>query len=178
VNPAWPRGGTEPSDARVELLVGFARVGHDAGYPTADLEERVSALAVALGFEDAQVSATPTILDVSLGAVPNQRGYAFRVRPTAVDLDAIARLDELSGPIQQFPLVFIVPGILMLVPGSAGFNSVFQLLVGQTVNGIEAGFNTFVTAMAIAYGLMVSAVVLPRRFTQFIPHPALSGAGE
>jgi uncharacterized membrane protein YjjB (DUF3815 family) len=56
--------------------------------------------------------------------------------------------------------------VLILVPGSAGFSSVLQLLTGQTVSGIDAGFNTFVTAMAIAYGLMVSTVILPRRFTQ------------
>ena len=73
---------------------------------------------------------------------------------------------------RRSPLLFIVPGIIMLVPGSAGFNSLLQLLAGHTVSGIEAGFNTFVTAMAIAYGLMMSAVVLPRRFTQFVPRPS------
>ena len=78
----------------VELLVRFARTGHQAGYPTADLEERVVALAAALGFEDAQVSATPTMIDVSLGAVPHQRSFTLRVRPTAVDLDVIACLDD------------------------------------------------------------------------------------
>jgi uncharacterized membrane protein YjjB (DUF3815 family) len=51
----------------------------------------------------------------------------------------------------------------MLVPGSAGFNSLLQLLTGETVSGIDAGFNAFVTAMAISYGLMVSAVILPPR---------------
>jgi hypothetical protein len=39
------------------------------------------------------------------------------------------------------------------------------------VSGVEAGFDTFVTAMAIAYGLMVSAVILPRRFTELSPRP-------
>jgi uncharacterized membrane protein YjjP (DUF1212 family) len=397
----------------VELLVLFARVGHDAGYPTADLEERVTLVAGALGLEDVQVSSTPTMVDVSLGALADQRNFTLRVRPTAVDLDAIARLDDLvrdmragrvepadalvrlneiesrpltrrwplrlgayalagaavspvlgggwredvasavaglvvgvialaarkavvraepmlapfaavaasftaaviaelglnaspdtvtlaalvtflpgmaltigmrelatehlqsgvantanalvqllglvfgvsvgrsiaaswfgiphqhvthpnfsayyilaataaglaftvtlraplrsapvmcsatilailvneagkaligaqagvfvsalslgvvggivSVPLRRSPLVFIVPGVLMLVPGSAGFNSVLQLLAGQTVGGIEAGFKTFVTALAIAYGLMVSAVILPRRFNQ------------
>jgi hypothetical protein len=42
-------------------------------------------------------------------------------------------------------------------------------VAGQTVGGIEAGLNTFVTAAAIAYGLMVSAVVLPQRLTQLTP---------
>jgi uncharacterized membrane protein YjjB (DUF3815 family) len=71
----------------------------------------------------------------------------------------------LSGVARRSPLVFIVPGVLILVPGSAGFNSLLKLLTGQTVSGIDAGFNTFVTAMSIAYGLMLSTVVLPRRFT-------------
>ena len=51
----------------------FARVGHAAGYPTADLEERLAALADALGLEAAQISATPTIVEISLGALPRQR---------------------------------------------------------------------------------------------------------
>ena len=54
----------------------------------------------------------------------------------------------------------------MLVPGSTGFNSMLQLLTDQTVSGITPAFDTFVTAMSIAYGLMISAVILPRRFTR------------
>jgi uncharacterized membrane protein YjjB (DUF3815 family) len=72
-----------------------------------------------------------------------------------------------SGVVKRSPLVFIVPDVLILVPGSAGYNSLLKLLTGQTVSGIDAGFDTFVTAMSIAYGLMLSAVVLPRRFTAF-----------
>jgi uncharacterized membrane protein YjjP (DUF1212 family) len=403
------------AEAAVEFLLTFARVGHDAGYPTADLEERLTALAEAVGIEAAQISATPTIVDISLGPLSRQRTYAVRVRPTVVDLHAIARLDRLVHDVldgrttteealhavadvkahplrrpwyvqlsayalagaavtpvlggggrevlagivvgalvgvvalltgsavraepmvaplaaavasfgaallarvglnastdivtlaalvtflpgmaltigvqelatqhlqsgvantanalvqllglvvgvtvgrslatswfgavphvaahaafsgthvlgavgaglaftvtlraearaavamcsatvlailtyaagkellgapagvfvaalaigicgglagalaRRSSLVFVVPGVLMLVPGSAGFNSILQLLTGQTVSGIDAGFNTFVTAMSIAYGLMVSAVVLPRRFTELTP---------
>ena len=78
-----------------ELLIRFARAGHDAGYPTADLEERVLALGGTFGLADVEVSATPTLVDVSLGPLPRQRSYSLRVRPTPVDLDAIARLDGL-----------------------------------------------------------------------------------
>ena len=401
-----------PADTAVEFLLTFAHVGHDAGYPTADLEERLRALADSVGLEAPQVSSTPTLVEISLGSLPQQRTYAVRVRPTVVDLDAIARLDDLvnamldgrmtadaalagvkdvserplrrrwfvqlpayalagaavtpvlgggwreliaggvvgafvgtvalsagravraepmvaplaavvasfgaaalgplglkadadivtlaalvtflpgmaltigvrelatqhlqsgvantanalvqllglvvgvtvgraiaaswfgiahaevpepgfsgshvlaavaagvaftvtlraqsrAGPVmctatvlailayaggkellgpsagvfvaalaigvcgglvgaflRRSPLVFIVPGVLMLVPGSAGFNSILQLLTGHTVSGVDAGFDTFVTAIAIAYGLMVSAVILPRRFTE------------
>jgi len=399
-------------DAPTDVLLRFAREAHDAGYSTAELEDRLQALARSFGHEEAQISATPTLIDISLGSIPRQQSYALRVRPTAVDLDAIARLDRFvqevldrrltaepalaalaemeperlerawpillaayglagvflavvlgggwrdaagaamvgvvvgaiavpgsrtartqsllapavavaasfcaavlvklgldaspdvvtlaalvtflpgmtltigmrelatehlqsgvantasalvqllglvfgvgigrsiasswfgatSGPLpdssfnalyllaavgaglaftvtlraqrrdallmcaatvvalganelggalfgdqaaalvaaftigiagglagwalRRSPLVFIVPGVLMLVPGSAGFNSVLQLLTNHTVTGVNAGFDTFVTAISIAYGLMISAIVLPRRFTR------------
>jgi hypothetical protein len=70
-----------PSDPAVEFLLTFARVGHSAGYPTADLEGRVSSLADAVGLEAAQVSATPTTVEISLGSPTRQRSYAIRARP-------------------------------------------------------------------------------------------------
>ena len=86
------------SDA-AELLLRFARAAHGAGYPTADLEERIVALAGAVGLEGAEVSAQPTLIELSLGKLPHQRTYALRVRPTTVDLDAVARLDDLVGEV-------------------------------------------------------------------------------
>ena len=406
----------DPSgDFAVEFLLRFARYAHDAGHATADLEERVLSLAGVLGLDGVEISATPTIVEISIGSIPHQRSYTLRVRPTKVDLDAIARLDDLvqdvldaridapaalarlaaieahplerpwfvrlaayslagaavtpllgggwhevlaggvvglvvgaialpaqrasraepmvaplaavaasfsaavvvelgleaspdvvtlaalvtflpgmaltvgvrelatehlqsgvantanalvqllglvfgvgvgrsiafswfgspqqsvphtaftgthilgaiaaglaftvtlraqwraapamccatvlaivanavgrslfgaaagvfvaalaigglggilGARLRRSPLVFIVPGVLILVPGSAGFNSLLKLLTGQTVSGIDAGFDTFVTAMAITYGLMVSTVILPRRFTEVGP---------
>ena len=82
-------------DVPSALILRFARIGHDAGYPTADLEERVLALARAFAVTGAEVSATPTLVEVSLGSLAQQRSYSLRVRPTSVDLDAIARLDDL-----------------------------------------------------------------------------------
>ena len=99
--PRRARSLLEPSvshsgdERAVEFLLRFARVGHEAGYPTADLEERVISMAETLGLDEAQISATPTAVDVSFGAVQRQRSFVLRVRPSGVDLDAIARLDEL-----------------------------------------------------------------------------------
>lgn len=89
---------SESDDRAVELVLLFARAGHEAGYPTADLEERVVALADALGRDDTQVSATPTLVDISFGAMPGQRTFALRVSPTAVDLDAIRRAGAEATP--------------------------------------------------------------------------------
>jgi hypothetical protein len=61
-----------------ELLLRFARVSHEAGYPTADLEERVLALARAVGLEDAQISVRPTVIDVTVGPLRAQRSYTLR----------------------------------------------------------------------------------------------------
>ena len=88
--------GPQGSDT-VEFLLQFTRASHEAGYPTADLEERIVALGEALGLSGTQASATPTIIEVSVGSPPRQSTYTLRVRPTAVDLGAIARLDDLAG---------------------------------------------------------------------------------
>jgi uncharacterized membrane protein YjjP (DUF1212 family) len=81
--------------ADVEFLLRFARTAHEAGYPTADLEERILALARVLDLAGVEVSATPTLIEISLGSIPDQRTYTLRMRPATVDLAAIAELDDL-----------------------------------------------------------------------------------
>jgi uncharacterized membrane protein YjjB (DUF3815 family) len=121
----------------------------------------------------AQSKAAPVMCSAAVLAILTYAaGKALLGPPAGVFVAALAIgvCGGLAGAwLRRSPLVFIVPGVLMLVPGSAGFNSILQLLTGQTVSGVAAGFDTFVTAMAIAYGLMVSAVVLPRRFTELRP---------
>jgi uncharacterized membrane protein YjjB (DUF3815 family) len=62
---------------------------------------------------------------------------------------------------RRSPLVFIVPGLLMLIPGSIGYSSAVNLLAGRIVTGIDTAFDTFVTLLAIAYGLLASTLILP-----------------
>jgi uncharacterized membrane protein YjjP (DUF1212 family) len=71
-----------------------------------------------------------------------------------------------SARLRRSELVFTVPGVLMLVPGSIGYASAIQLLTNHAVSGVTAAFEMFVTAVAIAYGLMIAAIVLPPRLTQ------------
>ncbi len=112
----------------------------------------------------APVMCSATVLTVCINAAGRELlGAAAGVFVASLAIGVLGGI--LSARLRRSPLVFIVPGVLILVPGSAGFDSLLKLLTGQTVSGIDAGFNTFVTAMSIAYGLMVSAVILPRRFT-------------
>jgi uncharacterized membrane protein YjjP (DUF1212 family) len=122
-------------------------------------------------FRAAHVMCAATL--VALGA--NELGGALFGAEAAVFCAALAvglAGGVMGALLRRSPLVFIVPGVLMLVPGSAGFNSVLQLLANQTVSGITTAFDTFVTAMSIAYGLMVSAVILPKSLTQLAPRRA------
>ena len=68
-------------------------------------------------------------------------------------------------------LIIIVPGILMLVPGSLGYESATLLLEHDALGGVTAAFDTLVTALAIVYGLIVSAAVLPSRRPMVIGPP-------
>jgi uncharacterized membrane protein YjjP (DUF1212 family) len=83
------------TDATTEFLVRFARAGQAAGYSTTELEQRVEALAPALGMPAVEVSAVPTAVQLSLGQLPRQQVHTLRVRPAPIDLGAISQLDDL-----------------------------------------------------------------------------------
>ena len=55
----------------------------------------------------------------------------------------------------------LVPGLLLLVPGSLGFQSLSSLLERQTVVGVEAAFRMTLVGVSLATGLLFSNVVLP-----------------
>ena len=56
-----------------------------------------------------------------------------------------------------------VPGVLLLVPGSIGYQSLASLLDENVVVGVTAGFTMILIAVAIAAGLLVSNVLVPPR---------------
>lgn len=61
--------------------------------------------------------------------------------------------------------VLLVPGTLLLVPGSFGFRSVSALLEREIVSGIETAFTMFFIATGIVAGLLLANVVIPKRKT-------------
>lgn len=60
-------------------------------------------------------------------------------------------------------LVAVVPGIMLLVPGSVGFDALSAMLQQDVVAGIEIGFQAVLSAVALAAGLLVASAALPPR---------------
>jgi uncharacterized membrane protein YjjP (DUF1212 family) len=68
--------------------------------------------------------------------------------------NAIARWKKL--PVS----LMLVPGIILLVPGSIGFKSLSYLVNNQTLTGIDTAFSTIIAAVALASGLLFSNILL------------------
>jgi len=60
-------------------------------------------------------------------------------------------------------LAFIVPGVLMLVPGSMGYESAADLMGGGTIAGVERASDMLVSILAISYGLIASTLTLRQK---------------
>ncbi len=60
-------------------------------------------------------------------------------------------------------LVLVVPGLLVLVPGSLGFESVNNLLAHNPDVGVSGLFNTAFVAVSLVAGLLVANLLLPPR---------------
>ncbi|MDJ0841831.1 MAG: threonine/serine exporter family protein [Acidobacteriota bacterium] len=59
--------------------------------------------------------------------------------------------------------ITIVPGIMLLVPGSLGYRSLQALLNAQTLPGLETAFQMMLVAVALVAGLIFAGIVLPPR---------------
>ncbi|MEC7948643.1 MAG: threonine/serine exporter family protein [Myxococcota bacterium] len=59
--------------------------------------------------------------------------------------------------------VALVPGVLMLVPGSVGFSSVRGMLRAETLQAVDAAFHTGIIAISIVVGLLAAPALLPPR---------------
>ncbi|HEX2077724.1 MAG TPA: threonine/serine exporter family protein [Longimicrobium sp.] len=73
------------------------------------------------------------------------------------------------------PAVVLVPGILLLVPGSIGFRSLTSLMERQALAGIETAFSTVLTAIALVSGLLMAGVIVPE--PRLHADPERSGRG-
>ncbi len=60
-------------------------------------------------------------------------------------------------------LMTILPGIILLVPGSLGFRSIQAMLHNEVVMGMEAAMTTFMVAIALVIGLFLSNLTIAPR---------------
>ena len=60
-------------------------------------------------------------------------------------------------------LITILPGLLLLVPGSVGFRSLDALMERNVLSGMETAFTMAMVAMGIVMGLLLANVVVPPR---------------
>jgi uncharacterized membrane protein YjjP (DUF1212 family) len=59
--------------------------------------------------------------------------------------------------------VTLIPGLLLLVPGSVGYGSFARFIERDVTTGLEAAFTMILIAVALVTGLLVSNVVVPPR---------------
>jgi uncharacterized membrane protein YjjB (DUF3815 family) len=152
-----------------------------APHATFGARELVAAVAAGLAFTVSLRALSRDALGMccsaALAVVANKVGTALLGHQAGIFGAAVCvgLTGTLAGSfLRRSPIVFLVPGVLMLVPGSTGFTSALHLLTDRTTSGVAAGFDTFVTAISIAYGLMIATAVLPRQLTQFVPRRGAS----
>lgn len=57
----------------------------------------------------------------------------------------------------------LVPGMMMLVPGSVGFGSLAKFLEKDILSGVGTAFSMILVAVALVTGLLVANVIVPPR---------------
>jgi uncharacterized membrane protein YjjB (DUF3815 family) len=67
--------------------------------------------------------------------------------------------------------VVLVPGILLLVPGSIGYRSMSAMMERDTVSGIDTAFTMILTAVSLVAGLLIAGVLVPEPTPAATPAP-------
>jgi len=60
-------------------------------------------------------------------------------------------------------VTMMMPGLLMLVPGSLGLKSLQLFLKNETVDGVQSTVTVLIIGVALVVGLLLSNVILPPR---------------
>ena len=109
-------------------------------------------------------------LHVALGAGVLVWGVTLLTRPLpgvhAAFLNALALSlgANLWARLTRRPAqIFLMPGLLLLVPGALSFRSLDTLLSGDAVSGVSSGADVLLIAGGIVMGLLVANVALPPR---------------
>jgi uncharacterized membrane protein YjjP (DUF1212 family) len=93
---------------------------------------------------------------LSIYAIPE-----FAVLISAFILGIVSNV--LSYALKKSSSLMLVPGIILLVPGSIGFKTVTFLMNQQTMNGLESAISTLIIAVALTCGLLFSNMLFKHR---------------
>lgn len=98
--------------------------------------------------------ATSRAASAGAGPVVGAAVGAFLLGATS---NLVARLRD------QPSAIGLLPGLLLLVPGSLGFRSIAAMLSDDVLEGIQAAFSMGLVAVALVTGLLLANLVLPSR---------------
>jgi uncharacterized membrane protein YjjP (DUF1212 family) len=158
-----------------EFLVGATSAAADtAARPFAEGWSYVAALCAPLAytvlFRARPRDALPILAAGAIAFAGSRLGARLSVPD--VDLDfggfvgafAVAAASNLFARWRDRPVaVTLLPGILLLVPGSVGFRGVMDLLERHVVGGVETAFRMMFVAAAIVAGLLFANMAAPPR---------------
>ncbi len=126
----------------------------------------ISAFAFAVLFSVPRYYVAPAMVSGAIGWIVT--GQATRYLPGSLAAFAAAVSVTLwangCARFTQRPAqVFLLPGLVLLVPGSFGFLSLEAFLRGEFLGGAAKGFEMFLIAGAIVTGLLLANVILPAK---------------
>lgn len=77
---------------------------------------------------------------------------------------AVALYGQIAARLGKVPAtIFLVPGVVPLVPGATAYEAMFNLVRGQTSDGLTKTVETLLLGLAIAGGLAVGAALFRTR---------------
>lgn len=126
----------------------------------------VTAAALTVLFQ-ARAKDMPFIMAAALVAYFGSRYGSWQFNPylgVALGSFAVAIGSNLLARWRNQPsAVTMLPGLILLVPGSLGFRSLQSLLDHDVVTAVEGGFSMLMIAVSIVAGIFVAAAVVPPR---------------
>jgi uncharacterized membrane protein YjjP (DUF1212 family) len=126
----------------------------------------LAALSLVVLFQ-ARLRDTPVIVLAALVALASATAAKELVAapgPAFVGALAVGLLGNAYARLSRRPsLVAVLPGILLLVPGSVGFEAVSAMLQDEVLTAVQTAFTALMAAVALAAGLLVANSTLPAR---------------
>jgi uncharacterized membrane protein YjjB (DUF3815 family) len=106
-----------------------------------------------------------TLLAVALAwAVSNVGGMVSSQLGAFLGAFAVGVAGALFSRWRNRPALLLqAPGLIILVPGSVGYQSLSALLEANTLSGVQAGFKMFLIGAALVYGLLIANILIPSR---------------